>query len=101
MSLVIKTEPATHDVARVIQMLKTAAMSEFRMQPRRGKLEELEHVDDPTIGLSISYGCRAVRVRFMQGRQWVSWLDLPATQLNGNDWAVFRGACAGYLGVTP
>lgn len=78
---------------RIIIILKARAMERHNLVPRVGRLEELEVKNNPQSGMSISYGCRSIRVRFMRGRQWVSFFDLPAKEIDKTHLALFDERC--------
>lgn len=89
----IQTEPQ-----RIIIILKARAIERHNLEPRTGRLEELQVKGNPRLGMSVSYGCRSIRVRFMQGRQWVSFFDLPAKEIDQGHLALFDEKCSAHFG---
>lgn len=58
-----------------IARYKTQAIARYGLRTRKGRPEELELPENPVLGVSISYGCRQVRVRLMDGRDWIASAD--------------------------
>lgn len=82
---------------RVLVILKARAIERHNLEPRTGRLEELQVKGNPRLGMSVSYGCRSIRVRFMVDRQWVSFFDLPADEIDKGHLDLFDERCAAHF----
>lgn len=69
-----------------INMLRAHLIGRYRLDHVPGRPEELRQ-PGTTHGVSVQYGCKQIRVRLMDGRQWVETLDL---QLDGTHTARVR-----------
>lgn len=59
---------------RQLAQMKAQATARHRLAVRKGRPDELE-LPGSNLAVSISYGCRQVRVRLMEGREWVAATD--------------------------
>ena len=59
-----------------IEQLREFLTGAYGLRPLPGKPEEFK-LPGTTHGVSIGYGCGTVRVRLMDGRQWLANFDRP------------------------
>lgn len=74
-----QTVPITPTGAAMAK-LRVKCIARYRLKGVAGHPEDLIQINNEQAGMSIVYGCYAVRVRLHHGREWLAHTDLPRGQ---------------------
>lgn len=64
------------DVQRQMASLKVRLIARYKLHAVPGRPEELEQNGGTGKLISLGYGCKTIRIRKHNGREWTDWIDL-------------------------
>jgi hypothetical protein len=85
-----QSDTAVGPAAAMMARIRAKCIARYRLAANRpGHPEELWQIGHPDTGMSVVYGCFAVRIRLHSGREWLAYADFDP-QIGLTDAAIRR-----------
>lgn len=76
------SSPSGSDAQRVIAMIRARLTARYKLTAVPGRPEELSTGGLTDRRVSLGYGCKTIRIRRQQGREWIDRIDIQIKE----DW---------------